>query len=93
MRFRRYRMTRKAYDTWKANPKLSAESVLKLQQECEQAAYVERGGLLIELNRLRGGAPMSLVKEIGLRFQGEAGRMAGWLICCGMTSRASSTLI
>jgi len=36
---------------------------------------------------------MSLVKVIGLRCEGVAGRMAAWLICCGMTSRASSTLI
>ncbi|MFD3565181.1 VOC family protein, partial [Streptomyces sp. NPDC058686] len=31
----------------------------------------------------RGGAPIRLVKEIGLRCEGAAGRMTGWLVCCG----------
>ncbi|KUO22262.1 type 1 periplasmic-binding domain-containing protein [Streptomyces dysideae] len=56
LRFRRFRMTQQAYRMWRQPGGVGAEEVQQLQERCEQAAYAERGGLLVELNRLRGQA-------------------------------------
>ncbi|MFG2635795.1 hypothetical protein ACGFX8_18195 [Streptomyces sp. NPDC048362] len=57
IRFRRFRMTEQAYRAW-SDPAggCGATQVRALQRRCERAAYDERGGLLNELNRLRGHA-------------------------------------
>lgn len=58
IRFRRFRMMQVAYEAWgrAEEPEGAADTVRKLEQDCERAAYNERGGLLNELNRLRGQA-------------------------------------
>ncbi|MFG2605673.1 hypothetical protein ACGFT2_19335 [Streptomyces sp. NPDC048514] len=57
IRFRRFRMMERAYRAW-CDPEggCGAVRVQELQHGCERAAYDERGGLLNELNRLRGHA-------------------------------------
>jgi ABC-type branched-subunit amino acid transport system substrate-binding protein len=56
LRFRRFRMAQQAYGMWQERGVVDADRVQLLQERCEQAAYAERGGLLNELNRLRGKA-------------------------------------